>query len=644
MEAESEEDAEIAKDSEDLRTSKKPPSPNNSPQLKTDKRVRFAASKVPRQTTHKKHGDGLPGSAAPRTGNPEGIPPSNKTQVSKEEIRRALERPLDYRKVESAPVRAVPSLLEASTSCESPRERATRIYQSNPRIKDNPEAKLYKTTIRWHYDRREVLVAKDPQAHAFKLGMPIRHGNRLELIHVRTVTGSNPDPSDTRPTGFPYTGTPQLKIVDLDETMKEVLKYLRSIEDVSNILAADIIHRRESQQKLGQLVDRMRKGTLRESPEDATFREILLLEAVSPAAAELILQNPQEASAPLFPPALHRDRGGPVAEHIEKLTQNTTTLKETNEIFDLHVPSRQWAPSVPGDSASLLQWKRNGNGSINYYAIFIAEAYEALAKAGKQSVQVPGGVDNRGRHIIVSITLEVGRWSAKGAGTIERQAPRTPRDREEQGARLDKIADTVASKLIDKVETKATQSTPETKTLLKNINKQLAKFNESKPVTVEELRQLHQEQELTAGKRHIEITQEVRGFHQTYRATGSAMVNTLTALTDRLTRESKPPTVDQEPLHFTKKRASSTDEDTEYKGIPYHGPKADPRKRQPPSKRQPAQTGDKTSGAEPPAKRRAARVSQTATREEAQLGSPRANPPITRKRTKEAAGLLDKVA
>ncbi|KAK3289144.1 hypothetical protein CYMTET_3415 [Cymbomonas tetramitiformis] len=122
------------------------------------------------------------------------------------------------------------------------------------------------------------------------------------------------------------------------------------------------------------------------------------------------------------------------------------------------------------------------------------------------------------------------------------------------------------------------------------------------------------------------------------------MVSTLTALTDRLTREGKPPAADQAPLHFMKKRASATDEDPVYGGIPYQGPKVDPRKRQPSSKRQPARAGDKASEAEPPAKKRAAEVNQTATLEEAQLGSPRANPPVTRKRTKEAAGLLDRVA
>ncbi|KAK3233133.1 hypothetical protein CYMTET_56554 [Cymbomonas tetramitiformis] len=172
-----------------------------------------------------------------------------------------------------------------------------------------------------------------------------------------------------------------------------------------------------------------------------------------------------------------------------KLTLNTTILKETDEVFDLHV-----------------KWKRNGGGyAINYYAIFTEEAYDALAKAGKQTVRFPAGVDDRGRHSIASVTLEVGRWSAKGTGTIERQTPRVPRSREEQGGRLDKIADEVASKLINKVESKAgevlqkaavsgKQSTPETKTLLnKNINKQLERFNEAKPVTMNELRELHKE-------------------------------------------------------------------------------------------------------------------------------------------------------
>ncbi|KAK3271226.1 hypothetical protein CYMTET_20415 [Cymbomonas tetramitiformis] len=218
-----------------------------------------------------------------------------------------------------------------------------------------------------------------------------------------------------------------------------------------------------------------------------------------------------------------------IVEHVEKLTANTTALTGTGDIFDFHVPSRQWAPSTPGSPSSLLQWKCNGGGyTINYYAIFTKKAYDALAKAGKQTVRVLAGVDDSGRHISTSmITVEVGRWSAQGTGTIQRQTPRAARSREARGGRIDEIAEEVASKLINKVGSKADevfqqaattnkQPTPETKQLLKNINEQLKKFNESKPVTLDELRDLHKEQERSAGARHTEITQEVRGFHKTY--------------------------------------------------------------------------------------------------------------------------------
>ncbi|KAK3282060.1 hypothetical protein CYMTET_10188 [Cymbomonas tetramitiformis] len=570
----------------------------------------------------------------------------------------------------SLPPDEIPLLSYGSAKAtESPLEKVTRIYQRNPRATENPEARIYHAAAGWYIDRREVLAAEDPQAHALKLGVPMVRGDRLSLVHVRSVTGSSLDPSDTGPTGFPYTGTPQLKIVDLDESVKEVLKYLRylnallfdssdspesivfylqhthiwlnrygrarqidlgfqnrplaafvlfnpvfrlplhvvpqahqtcnreqpvlpciyvwspwvpvegpvagrsvlvygpqlsgkSIEDVSNILATAVIQRKESRQELGQLVDRIRKGTARESPEDSTFREVLLLEAVSPAAAELIIQQPYAWGFPTTTCWLpskevsdavatrevavvdrkqvlldhHRSYiVQAVAEHMGKLTVNTTTLKDTDEVFDFHVPSRQWAPSVPGDPASLLQWKRNGGGyAINYYAIFTEEAYDALAKAGKQTVRVPAGVDDTGPRITASATIEVGRWSAKGTGTIQRQTPRAARGKEAQGGRIDKITEEVASKLINKVESKAgevlqkaaatsKQATPETKTLLKNINEQLERFNEAKPVTLDELRELHKEQEHNAGVRHTEITQEVRCFHQTYRDTGSAM-------------------------------------------------------------------------------------------------------------------------
>ncbi|KAK3234789.1 hypothetical protein CYMTET_54971 [Cymbomonas tetramitiformis] len=261
----------------------------------------------------------------------------------------------------------------------------------------------------------------------------------------------------------------QLKIVDLDENIKEVLKYLRYL----NALLFNVS----------------------DSPENIVYD----------------LQNTH---------VWLNSAGRAIVEHVEKLTANTTALTGTGDIFDFHVPSRQWAPSTPGSPSSLLQWKRNGGGyTINYYAIFTEKAYDALAKAGKQTVRVLAGVDDSGRHISTSITVEVGRWSAQGTGTIQRQTPRAARSREARGGRIDEIAEEVASKLINKVGSKADevfqqaattnkQPTPETKQLLKNINKQLERFNESKPVTLDELRDLHKEQERSAGVRHTEITQE----------------------------------------------------------------------------------------------------------------------------------------
>ncbi|KAK3248539.1 hypothetical protein CYMTET_42000 [Cymbomonas tetramitiformis] len=554
------------------------------PKRQRDKKVHFAESEIPpKQKTTKKHQDGLPGSTGPRTRNPEGTTLGYKTQVPQEELRRALDRPIDYKKVDGAPTDNIPSLLEYRTSknAESLLEKVSRIYQRRPRATENPEARIFHAVI---------------------------------TVAPRPPGGCSLDPSDTGPTGFPYTGTPQLKIVDLDESIKEVLKYLR---------------------------------------------EVLLLEAVSPAAAELIIQQPYPwgfATTTCWLPSkevsdevatreiaivdkkqvlLDHHRGHivqAIVEHVEKLTANTTVLKGTDDIFDFHVPSRQWAPSTPGNPSSLLQWKRNGGGyTINYYAIFTENAYDALAKAGKQTVRVLAGVDDAGRHISTSITVEVGRWSAQE----------------------DTVAEEVASKLINKVRSKADevfqsatnkQPTPETKQLLKNINLQLEKFNESKPVTLEELRDLRKEQERNAGVRHTEITQEVRGFHKTYQETGSAMVSTLTALTDRLTGESKHQAPDQ-PLHFTRKPASQTSaREDEYRGIPYRGPKADSKKKQPPPKRQAVDAGERAVEAEPPAKRRAQGDAQASAQVGAHLESPRLTPPVTRKRTKDAAGLQDRVA
>ncbi|KAK3266347.1 hypothetical protein CYMTET_25024 [Cymbomonas tetramitiformis] len=139
--------------------------------------------------------------------------PPKRQKDKKEDLRRALDRPIDYKKVDDgAPTEEVPSLLERITAkdAESPLERVARIYQRRPRATENPEARIFHAAIKWHIDRREVLVAEDPPAHALKLGVPVVRGDKLSLIHVRSVTGSSLDPSDTGPTGFPYTGTPLL--------------------------------------------------------------------------------------------------------------------------------------------------------------------------------------------------------------------------------------------------------------------------------------------------------------------------------------------------------------------------------------------------------------------------------------------------
>ncbi|KAK3262853.1 hypothetical protein CYMTET_28314 [Cymbomonas tetramitiformis] len=87
-----------------------------------------------------------------------------------------------------------------------------------------------------------------------------------------------------------------------------------------------------------------------------------------------------------------------------------------------------------------------------------------------------------------------------------------------------------------------------------------------------------------------------------------------------------------QPLRFTKKPASqATAEDDEYRDIPYRGPKADLKKKQPPPKRPAANAGDRTTEAEPPAKRRAQGDAQASAQVEAQPASPRITPPVTRK-------------
>ncbi|KAK3249480.1 hypothetical protein CYMTET_41094 [Cymbomonas tetramitiformis] len=184
------------------------------------------------------------------------------------------------------------------------------------------------------------------------------------------------------------------------------------------------------------------------------------------------------------------------------------------------------------DPSPLFPWKRNGStDTINFYARFTDEAYETLRVAGKRTVLVQAGVDDRGKHVIAPVVIEVGRWSEKGnQPTISRQPTQS-----KEAAHLTKAAEEAIAKveekaasLIQQVATSA-GGYPETKELLKSISKQLSKWGEAEPVTSANLERLHEKQEANADRRHRELKHEVSSFHVSYAqaCNGGHVQNTL---------------------------------------------------------------------------------------------------------------------
>ena len=670
------ETAEEASPIEELKNLRKPPGP--SPKKRVTFQKKIPAGNPKQNADLPKHKIGQPSTAGPRTGHPEGETPSQEGQVPPTEILAALRRRLDYREITNSPSGTIPSLIEPLT-------KMTKLCTEPVAPGSDPESSVRRISRRWHQDTRKHIVAADPPSTICKLGLATTDDNGdHHPVHVRAITGSELPAKDTGPLGLPVWGFPQLKIVDLNESVKEAIKYLRylnalivtaadlpedialdlefthiwldqqdranqiditfkcrelalfvlfnttfrlplhaqpqshqnfsrhqkvipsiyvwspwrpvrgpasarslivhgaglsgkSIEDLANFLAAEAIFNEESQSNLGQLVDKIKKGTNREPVEDATLREVLLLEATSPEAAEELLKRPYDWGVPTniqwlpsrekvdeaarrevaivdYRKTLFSDHRKyivkAITEHITSLTSTTIRLTSTKDIFQPLVATRQWAPSSYDTPASLVQWKRNSEGThFTFYATFTPGAYTALREAGKQMVQVLAGLDKEGRRITTPVAVEVGRWSEygearKGTGTHPSQA----RAAGPGGAeRREQLIAQAATEAITKVEAKASDllqlaakaagggTTPETKKLMKHISKQLLVFNQKQQITPTDLLNFQKKQESSAERRHTEIKTELTGFHQTYRDTGAAMVTTLEALTTRLT-------------------------------------------------------------------------------------------------------------
>ncbi|KAK3237365.1 hypothetical protein CYMTET_52556, partial [Cymbomonas tetramitiformis] len=557
------------------------------------KKVRFeqAAEEKRKKTKPTKNQIGHAGTAGPRTGNPEGNPPSQEGQVPTKQLVEAIHRTLpDLREVTNAPQGDIPPI-------SSTLRKIARV-----------------------------------------LGKEQKEGAK-----PRAVTGSDLPLRDTTPVGLPLRGLPQIKLVDLDESVKKAVKYLRylnallkeisgqpyvqffdfqnthvwlhphggvahidvafqqqeyallllfhtafklplralrqphqtfsikqkvipcafvrppwkptvgppslrcllvhgpglrgqTIQDLADKLATEVLVNEEGRQRLGQLVDRIRKGSNRESPHDAALREVVLLEAVSREAAEQIINNPYEwgthtevcwlPSKALGEEATRREVAvvdydqqllvdhrhhmvAAITSHMTKITATTTKLCSMEDIFQLHVGTRHWPPSSYADPASLLQWKRNrGTKTVNFYARFTDKAYETLLVTGKQTVRVQAGVNEQGKHIEVPVVIEVGQWSEKGSRPSINRQPNSSGPTDHLTKAAEEAIAKVEERAVNLIQQGAAATggaTPETKELLKSINDQLSKWGEAEPVTAADLGKLHEQQEVSADRRHREL-------------------------------------------------------------------------------------------------------------------------------------------
>ncbi|KAK3248945.1 hypothetical protein CYMTET_41610 [Cymbomonas tetramitiformis] len=368
-------------------------------------------------------------------------------------------------------------------------------------------------------------------------------------------------------------------------------------------------------------ITRIRKGDWGEPEEDAELREVVLLETVIPEHADKITHDKDldfgfPTTRGLLPATeLKREagrrevavidyserawlehRGALVRAITDKLSKLAVSAglksgygRDSSLVFQKHLSTPKWAPS-DSRQESLLQWKRNTNVTFNFYAVFTQEAYDILADAGTQTVKIVVGKDPQTEEdIITPVTVEVGQWSERGAKSQQRN-PRQPRARDEATRAAEAAVELAQDKSTEQQAAAIQQalvnarpsasSTPETKSILKDVRTELELLN-SKAVTAAARTETL---EAAAEQRHTEVTAGINSFHTTYKSTGEAMVTTLTALTDRITGPMG--TVPQAQAaeaggqnHHQAQPASGgatgkpSPPDSPYRGIPYTGPK-----------------------------------------------------------------------
>ncbi|KAK3273822.1 hypothetical protein CYMTET_17954 [Cymbomonas tetramitiformis] len=329
-------------------------------------------------------------------------------------------------------------------------------------------------------------------------------------------------------------------------------------------------------------ISKIRKGASDETPADNKIREVLFLvthhqdlaqqlikdngldfgfttkKGLLPSAAEKTALGQREVAIIDYSQQLfvgHRVRiVDAVTKKLSALAVQQGIQQRDSEdaclVFEKHLGTPRWAPS-DNTVESLLQWKRNRNDTINFYAIFTETAYGLLVKAGS-TIEVDVHLsDNEttGEKTFIPVKVEVGRWSLMGTKSKHKQtAAPHPQHQGRGTTNEEKLRVTGEAAIYNmqkttedclrKVQQAATpappvsSATPETKHLLHNIGHELELLNQKAAAAAARTEVI----ETKAAERHLDITTGIRDFHSTYKDSGRAMVDTLMTLTDRLTK------------------------------------------------------------------------------------------------------------
>ncbi|KAK3288619.1 hypothetical protein CYMTET_3917 [Cymbomonas tetramitiformis] len=293
-------------------------------------------------------------------------------------------------------------------------------------------------------------------------------------------------------------------------------------------------------------ISHIRKEARDETPADNKIREVLFLVAHHQDLAQLLIKDKNldfgfPTRKGLLPSAADKQalsqREVAVIDYSQQLFVGHRTrivsaiTKKLSElalqqklpsygedsylVFEKHLGTPRWAPS---DSTveSLLQWKRNSNDTINFYAILTESAYDLLVSAGSTIVVDVHLNDNEatGEQIFIPVKVEVGRWSLMGSKSRNKQAA-PPRRQHQESSTDEKTLRETSEAAIHNMQ--------------KTTEECLRKKAAAAAARTEAI-------ETTAAERHQDITSGIRDFHSTYKDTGRAMVDTLVGLTNRLTK------------------------------------------------------------------------------------------------------------